>query len=101
MWLMKQTVWIPRAALVGAFSALLAGCGALPAPDMRMGAAPTRAVVAATPFTAVERDFVTRVAVRNVYEIEVSRLAADKALSPSVREFAQAMVLHHTQMNNE
>src|SRR4051812_46473369 len=101
MWLMNHQVFIARAALAVAGTALLAGCGVLSAPDMRMGAAPARAIVAATPFTAVERDFVTRVAAKNVYEIEVSKLAADKATSPAVRDFAQTMVLHHTQMNNE
>lgn len=79
---------------------LLAGCGALP-PDMRMGAAPARVVVMGAPFNAVERDFVTRVAAKSMYEIEVSRLAADRALSPAVREYALTMVRHHTQMNEE
>ena len=90
-----------RAVPVLAGAALVAGCAALP-PDMRMGAAPTtRIVVAGAPFNAAERDFVTKVATKSMYEIEVSRLAADKALSPAVREFAQTMVRHHTQMNNE
>jgi putative membrane protein len=95
MRLMKYKVWI-------ACTVLLAGCSSVTLPpDMRMGAGPARAVVAMTPFTAVERDFVTRVAAKNVYEIEVSRLAADKGLGPAVRDFAQTMVSHHTQMNNE
>ena len=89
-----------RAALALALVALLAGCAALP-PDMRMGAAPTRVVVAQAPFNAAERDFVTKVAAKSMYEIEVSKLAAGKAVSPAVREFAQTMVRHHTQMNDE
>jgi len=91
-----------RAALVLAATSTLVACAALP-PDMRMGAAsaPARVVVAQAPFNAVERDFVIKVAAKSMYEIEVSRLAADKALSPQVRDFAQTMVRHHTQMNNE
>lgn len=90
-----------RVALVLGAATVLAGCGALP-PDMRMGAAPARVVVVAqTPFNAVERDFVTKVAAKSMYEIEVSKLAADRALNPAVREFAQTMVRHHVQMNNE
>ncbi|HEY8048156.1 MAG TPA: DUF4142 domain-containing protein [Ramlibacter sp.] len=87
----------------GAFAAalgLLAGCSFV-APDMRMGAAPAPAHVDATPFTAVERRFVTRIATRNVYEIEVSKLAQEKALSPPVRDFAQTMVDHDSRMNDE
>jgi putative membrane protein len=68
---------------------------------MRMGAGPAHAVVATTPFTAVERDFVTKVAAKNVYAIEVSKLAVEKGMTPQVRDFAQTMVTHHTQMNNE
>ena len=69
-------------------------------PDMRMGAPPSH-VAATTPFTSVERDFVTRVATKGVYEVEVSKLALEKASSPAVRDFAQTMVVHHTQLNNE
>lgn len=80
---------------------LLAGCSGLATPDMRMGAGAGPAVVAAAPFTAVERDFVTRVAAKGMYEVEVSKLAAERALSPAVRGFARTMVTHHGQMNNE
>ena len=92
-----------RALLLAASIVLLAGCGNLGAPDvMRMGAAPAVvAVVPGPPFTAVERDFVTRVAMKNVYEVEVSKLAMDKAMSPMVREFARTMVAHHMQESDE
>lgn len=89
-----------KTGVVLAAGALIAGCAALP-PDMRMGAAPARVVVAQAPFNAAERDFVTRVAAKGMYEIEVSKLATEKALNPAVREFAQTMVRHHTQVNNE
>jgi putative membrane protein len=93
------------ATLFALCAGLLAGCTGLSGPDMRMGAGASTgaapATVAAAPFTAVERDFVTRVAAKGMYEVEVSRLAADKATSPAVRDFARTMVTHHTQMNNE
>lgn len=76
----------------------LAGCAASGI-DMGMGA--PKAVVPATPFTAAERDFVTRVAAKGMYEIEVSKLAAERAVNPNVRRYAQTMVTHHQQMNNE
>lgn len=90
------------AALCAAGASLVAGCGGLNSlggPDMRMGASPS--AVAATSFTTVERDFITRVAAKGMYEVEVSKMAADKAMSPGVRDFARTMVTHHTQMNNE
>jgi putative membrane protein len=89
---------IVRVLFFAACAFVLAGCSLMP-PDMRMGAGPAYAPV--TPFTAVERDFVTRIATRNVYEIEVSKLAVEKGMSPAVRDYAQTMVVHHTQMNNE
>lgn len=87
---------------VAVVAGALAGCGSITGPDMRMGAssAPSAKVTAA-PLTAVERDFLTKVAAKGMYEVEVSKLAADKALSPEVRDFARTMVMHHTQMNNE
>ena len=89
-----------RAAILLAAVSLMAGCTALP-PDMRMGAAPARVIVPQAPFNAAERDFVTKVAAKGMYEIEVSKLASDRAISPAVREYAQTMVRHHAQMNDE
>lgn len=95
-WLMKNVL---SGACLAAAALSLAACGALSGPDMRMGASP--AVASSTPLTVVERDFITKVAAKGMYEVEVSRLAADKAQSPAVRDFARTMVMHHTQMNNE
>ena len=90
-----------RILVTAACTCLLAACSMLPSsPDMRMGAGP-HAVVAGPPFTAVERDFVTRVVTRNVYEVEVSKLAADRALSPAVRDYAQRLAQDDTVMNDE
>jgi putative membrane protein len=87
-------------ALLGAMS-LLAGCTAMP-PNMGMGSAPARpAAVQASPWSAVERDFVMNVAAKGMYEIEVSKLASERALGREVRSYAQTLVRHHTQANNE
>lgn len=45
--------------------------------------------------------FVQRVAMSDMYEIEASRLALERAQSPQVRTFAQAMVDAHTATTNE
>lgn len=78
--------------------AALAGCGSI---SNLIHPEPAVVAVPATPFGAAEREFVTRVATRNVYEIEVSRLAADRAVSPAVRDYAQAIVSRQSQMNDE
>lgn len=90
-----------RILVLAAAVAALAGCSSLTQPDMRMGAAPARVVASATPFTAVERAFVTKVAARTVYEIEVSKLAADRAVSPAVRDYARRVAQDDTLMNDE
>lgn len=81
--------------------AALAACAPLSAPDMRMGANAPAVRVAGPPFTAVEREFVSKVANRMAYEIEVSKLAAERAVSPAVRTYAERIVQQQTQMNNE
>jgi len=89
-----------RTWILAACGCALAACAPLAAPDMRMGAgAPV--VVAGPPFNAVERDFAAKVVNRTVYEIEVSKLAVDRAVSPAVRAYAEGIVQQQTQMNNE
>jgi putative membrane protein len=91
-----------RTILVLAFTSLMAACSMLPSsPDMRMGAGPARVAVQGPPFTAVERNFVTKVATQNVYEIEVSKLAAERALSPAVRDYAMRLAQDETLMNDD
>lgn len=80
---------------------VLGACSVLPQSDMRMGAPPARLGVAGTPFTAVERNFVTRVATHNMYDIEVSKLAAERAISPAVRDYAARLVRDGTLMNDD
>jgi putative membrane protein len=92
-----------RTLAVAACACVLAACSSLTSgSDMRMGAAPARpAVVPGKPFTAVERNFVTTIATRTVYEIEVSKLAAERALSPAVRAYAQRLAQDDTLMNDD
>jgi putative membrane protein len=93
--------------LLKAFSALVAIAGLAACAshvDLGMGAPPaSSAVPRAAPqrLTPAERDFAVQAAGKGMYEVEVSRLAASKALNSSVRSYAQAMVAHHTQLNNE
>jgi putative membrane protein len=51
--------------------------------------------------SAAEREFLIRVATQGYYEVEVSRLAAERAVNLDVRAYAQMMVKHHVQTNNE
>lgn len=91
-----------RTILALALAGGLAACSVFPdAPDMRMGAGPATVAVAGKPFTAVERDFVTKIATRTVYEIEVSKLAAERALSPAVRDYASRLAQDDTLMNDD
>jgi putative membrane protein len=91
-----------RTILALMFASLLGACSMLPSsPDMRMGAGPARVIVQGPPFTAVERNFVTQIATRTVYEIEVSKLAADRAVSPAVRDYATRLAQDDTLMNDD
>ena len=49
----------------------------------------------------VDRNFVTTAAVDGMYEVEVAKVAAQKATDPAVKAFASMLVEHHTQVNNE
>jgi putative membrane protein len=87
---------------LGLAAVLGAGCGT--SVDLRtgMGAGPnTSAVQATAPLSAAEREFAIRVAAQGFYEVEVSRLATERAVNTGVRAYAQMLVTHHTQANNE
>jgi putative membrane protein len=86
-------------ALALAAAALVSGCAGV---SHIMGAGPERAVVAKPiPVTPAERVFMTKAAAKTMYELEVSRLAADRAIDPRVRTYAQSMVVRQTQFTNE
>jgi putative membrane protein len=91
-------------------SALTIGCttAAPPIParqPMAMGgpqaAKPAAPVVVAEQLTAAERNFMTQAINRAAYEVEVSRLAAERATDPRVRAYAQKLASHSSQVNNE
>ncbi len=97
------------AGLLGA--ALLTGCASH---RTTMGAGPAQAQVATTTTTttttapaAVVRlspadvRFVALAAGSGMYEVEASRVALSRAADPQVRAYAQMLVDHHTQNNNE
>ena len=48
-----------------------------------------------------DHDFVTKAASGGMAEVEMGRMAADKASDPKVKEFAQKMVDDHTKVNND
>jgi putative membrane protein len=89
--------------------ALLSGCSTMRSPGfVGMGMGPGAPVPASVPvatvaptFTAVERDFVTQTAAKGMYEVEVSKLAAERGTHEGVRAYARMMVDHHTRANNE
>jgi putative membrane protein len=51
--------------------------------------------------TSGERSFMASAAARVMYEMEVSRLAVERATSPRVRSYAQALAAHRAQAGNE
>lgn len=87
---------------LGLAAVLGAGCATFPGMRMGMGAGPaTPAMVATTRLSAAEREFAIKAATQGFYEVEVSRLAAERAVNSGVRAYAQLMVSHHTLANNE
>jgi putative membrane protein len=48
-----------------------------------------------------DKDFVKDIATANIAEVELGRMALDKAVSPDVKKFAQMMVDDHTKANED
>ncbi|HSH90308.1 MAG TPA: DUF4142 domain-containing protein [Ramlibacter sp.] len=82
---------------VAAAAALVAGCSSVHLPPV----ASRPATVVVAPLAESERAFLTRVAAKSMYEVEVSRLAATRATDPRVRAYAQMLVSRHEQANGE
>ena len=61
----------------------------------------TPACAAGKPATAAERTFMMKAAGSGLYEVEVSKLAADKAESADVKKYAAMLVADHTKANAE
>lgn len=87
-------------ALLAVVAACAAGCSTSGFPGAGMGAGPARAVVAQR-LTPYERDFAIRSAAKGMYEVEVSRLAVDRATDAGVRAYAQRLVREHGVVNGE
>lgn len=49
----------------------------------------------------MDQTFVTKASGSGMYEVEISKLAMDKASNPAVKDFAQMMVTDHTKANDE
>ena len=90
-----RSAWIP---FVLGVTMLAAGC----APLRPMEPAPQPAVVFVAPrLSSAEQDFMARAAAHSLYEIEVSRLAAERAVSPRVRFYARAIAQRDAQAVDE
>lgn len=97
---MKNTSHLLSAVSLAAAAALLAGCGTLRTD--RMDAPPARAPVgAASHFNTTDREFATQMAIGGLYEVEVSRLATQRAVAAPVKSYAQMLVSNHAQANRE
>src|SRR5437773_2872523 len=62
-----------------------------------MALSATRAAAAGV----ADQDFVTRAAIGGVTEVEMGKLAGDRASSADVKKFAEKMVTDHTKANEE
>lgn len=99
-----------RLASLPVLAALLvvAGCSSVPLDGRHaasmggpLAAKPAHSVAAPEQLTLAERTFMSQAVSRAMYEVEVSRLAADRATDPRVRSYAQMLASHSTQAGNE
>jgi putative membrane protein len=86
------------AAAVALLALLVAGCAPLAAPPPAPAPLPQAAVRS---LDAADREFMTRTASNWLYELEVSRLAARRAVSPSVRAYAERLASQHALARGE
>lgn len=79
----------------------LAGCGKKSEPDAQATSAAEIASSAgeapAPPPESAGQTFANTAAASDAFEIETSKLAADKAASPKIKTFAANMIKHHTE----
>jgi len=73
-----------------------AGAGAMAQPGQDMAGA-----VSAGPLNTADKTFVVKAAGGGLYEVEVAKLAADKANDPAVKSFATMLVDQHSAANAE
>lgn len=91
---MLSPVFFVRAlGLMAALALATAGC----AMNGGEGAAATGARAA----SAQDRQFVSQAVPAGMAEVELGKLAAERASNPAVRDFGEQMVEHHTQANQQ
>jgi len=56
---------------------------------------------AAADLSKMDQTFIMKASGADIYEVEISKIAAEKASDPAVKEFAQMMVADHTKANDE
>jgi len=61
----------------------------------------TSAAQSTAPLAAADAEFVSKAAEGGLFEVEVAKLAADKATDPAVKSFAQMLVDDHTAANDK
>lgn len=101
---MRSSLGIRAISLMFGVLVALAGAGCVSPPRLGMGAAPQPApqvAIAPTRLSASERAFAIKAVTQGMYEVEVSRLAAERALHSGVRSYAMAMANQHKQVNDE
>ncbi len=101
---MRSSLGIRVISLMFVVLVALAGAGCVSLPRLGMGAAPQpapKAVIAPTRLSASERAFAIKAVTQGMYEVEVSQLAAERALHSGVRSYAMAMASQHKQVNDE
>jgi len=89
----KQFSFAGRLAAVALTVTMIGGAYAAdPAPS---------AMQTGTQATSADRTFMTKAAGGGMYEVAVSKLAAEKATSPAVKDYAQMLVTDHTAANDQ
>jgi putative membrane protein len=78
----------------------------MPAPSPTVGISPSptgAASPAASPvaLTTSEKDFISHAARGSMEEVQLGRIAADKASSPEVKQFGERMVTDHSQLGQK
>jgi putative membrane protein len=87
---------------------LMAGCSSVPLEGRHtasmgatLAAGPPDGEAASERLTLAERTFMSQAVSRAMYEVEVSRLAADRAMDPRVRSYARALAGHSAHAGSE
>jgi putative membrane protein len=87
---------------------LMAGCSSVPLEGRHtasmgapVAAGPPHREAESERLTLAERTFMSQAVSRAMYEVEVSRLAADRAIDPRVRSYAKAVAGHGAQVSSE